>query len=90
MAKYRKKPVVIDAFCWDGSVEAVQAFERLAPKACHNSIVDHAGRLAFETKEGLMTFPLGYMIIRGVEGEMYGCDPAIFAKTYELAGEEHA
>lgn len=37
------------------------------------------------TREGAAYCPQGYWIIRGVHGELYGCDPAIFAETYEKA-----
>ena len=35
------------------------------------------------TKEGVMTAKPGDLIIRGVAGELYPCDPDIFARTYE-------
>lgn len=35
------------------------------------------------TLEGQMVGPPGHYLIRGVEGELYPCDPGIFAKTYE-------
>lgn len=35
------------------------------------------------TLEGAMKAKPGDMIIRGVAGELYPCDPEIFARTYE-------
>ena len=42
--------------------------------------LDEPGRV--ETMEGVMEAPSGSVLIRGVEGEVYPCDPAIFAQTY--------
>ena len=30
--------------------------------------------------------PDGYIIVRGVEGEFYPCEPNIFEKTYDIKG----
>lgn len=35
-----------------------------------------------ETMEGTMTAEAGHYLLRGVEGELYPCDPDVFAKTY--------
>lgn len=35
------------------------------------------------TKEGPQSVPIGNWLIRGVEGELYSCDPEIFKKTYD-------
>ncbi len=32
-----------------------------------------------------MTCPVGHWLIRGVKGEHYGCEPTIFALTYEAS-----
>jgi hypothetical protein len=37
------------------------------------------------TLEGLMKFKRGDMLITGVAGELYPCEPHIFAQTYEAA-----
>jgi len=88
MAKYRKKPVIIEAvqLRWD----------------TWNEMCDHAGvgkltegkpegrqeegkiQLAIPTLEGLMIGNEGDWIIKGVNGEIYPCKPDIFEKTYEL------
>lgn len=36
-----------------------------------------------ETKEGVMRGKPGDYLIKGIEGEVYPCDKAIFDKTYE-------
>ncbi len=48
--------------------------------------LDDMGRLAIVTLEGVMFASHDDYIIRGVQGEIYPCKPAIFAKTYEPAG----
>lgn len=85
--KYRKKPVVIDAFRLGGEwpdwwAQAVQSQKVIT----HN----HDGRWAggpdvadIHTLEGVMRASKGDYIIRGVMGEIYPCKPDIFATTYE-------
>lgn len=84
MKKYRKKPVVIEAMCFDGeNHKEVQVFFN-----------DHQGAdgLSFamgdnvyiQTLEGTMTASKGDYIIKGINGEFYPCKPDIFAKTYDL------
>lgn len=41
------------------------------------------GRIQVTTLEGTHIMNADDMLIEGVEGEFYGCKPAIFAKTYE-------
>ena len=75
MAKYRKKPVVIEATQWfkDGDHPAVT-----------HSIHRGWGKVA--TLEGDMTVMPGDWIITGIKGEHYPCKPDIFEATYEPAG----
>lgn len=43
------------------------------------------GKLKIKTLEGSSyDLPDGYVIIRGVEGEFYPCEPNIFDKTYDI------
>jgi len=35
-----------------------------------------------ETMEGMMEADAGHYLLRGVEGELYPCDPGVFAQTY--------
>lgn len=80
MAKFRKKPVVIEAMQWTGeNVDDVLAF--MAP----GGWVGGRGEIEVETIEGIMTAKTGDWIIKGVKGEFYPCKPDIFAATYEPA-----
>jgi len=77
MAKYRKKPVVIEAVQWTGSNDAeIEKMMGYLPSGTEN-------KLFINTLEGVITASVGDYIIRGVEGEFYPCKPDIFAETYE-------
>lgn len=92
-ARYRKKPVVIEAIQYDGeNLWDVFAFTGAHPRwqewfASWEEYERHVGedRLAFKifTLEGTMEALPGDWIIRGVSGEHYPCKPEIFAATYE-------
>lgn len=89
--KYRKKPVVIEAFQYDGDLAnsngeyyvpdwAVDAFK------IANMYYD-GSELFINTLEGTHHVSVGDYIIKGVNGELYPCKPDIFAKTYEAVEE---
>jgi hypothetical protein len=78
MAKYRKKPVVIDAIQWTGDNYLEMR------KFIKTDVVTFAHPcLYIQTLEGRMQAYKGDYIIRGVNGEYYPCKPDIFEKTYE-------
>lgn len=89
--KFRKKPVVIEAF----QVPAPDTVDNGAPPWLLGAVVagkvrferdNHAGPCAFiDTLEGTMRADQGDWIIQGVKGELYPCKPDIFAATYEPA-----
>jgi len=88
MAKFRKKPVVIEAFQWTGGID-----QEKDPK-WHSAKIN-IGDIYFDapgtpqcvmriiTLEGVMAAQCGDWIIQGVNGEIYPCKPDIFQKTYE-------
>lgn len=80
--RFRKKPVVIEAWQWDGVATAPDRPEWLSGrvKADHNEQT-----LSIKTLEGVMVATVGDWIIKGVKGEVYPCKPDIFAATYEPA-----
>lgn len=87
MSKYRKKPVVIEAFKWTGGPDQTEDPEWIV-EAIQNETVwfDDVGTpvvLVIETLEGRMFARPGEWIIRGVKGEIYPCKPDIFEATYE-------
>lgn len=84
MAKFRKRPVVIEAVRWTGrdSYDAVAAFLDGADAVFCNPL-DAGGSVKIPTLEGTMRADIGDWIIRGVRGEFYPCRDDIFRMTYE-------
>jgi hypothetical protein len=88
MAKFRKKPVVIEA--WQVTPDDGQT-RQLPPIWLVNALVSGGataltgGGVAIQTLEGTMRADVGDWIIRGVKGELYPCKPDIFEATYEPA-----
>src|SRR5262245_27539580 len=81
MPKFRKKPVVIEAFQWTG--QRPHEWPEWATK-----LVLRGGKdLVVETLEGTMRADLGDWIIKGVQGEQYPWKPDIFFTTYEPVPE---
>ena len=85
MSKFRKKPVVIDAFQWTGAEDLTEDPEWIieAIKTGTVIITKDVLQLQIHTLEGIMTANLGDFIIRGIQGEIYPCKPDIFEQTYE-------
>lgn len=86
MAKYRKKPVVIDAVQYDGNFRCLDIFS--IHEVSHFIVSkDSDGKqcIKIPTLEGEMIASVGDYIIRGVKGEFYPCKPDIFEATYEEA-----
>jgi len=83
--KFRKKPVVIEAFQFtDESKDAAYRWASSHQMNIDPSFDDHEGPiLSIPTLEGEMICRIGDWIIRGVNGEFYPCKPDIFEKTYE-------
>lgn len=89
MAKYRKKPVVIEAVQYPCEHQALKRCDcdpdwpndqdgPMPPQAC-----SECGHDFIETLEGRMRVSPGDWIITGVAGECYPCKPDIFEATYE-------
>lgn len=83
MAKYRKKPVIIDAIVWDGKIESLEALEPYETPSVEQDL--GCTDLVIPTLEGNHTARVGDYIIKGVKGELYPCKAEIFALTYEAA-----
>lgn len=85
MAKFRKKPVVIDAVEWLPERKPTEFPAwfwdefKLHPQRFNQA----TGVLSIPTLEGVMQAQPGDWIIKGVKGEIYPCKPDIFAATYE-------
>ena len=91
MARYRKKPVEIEAITFDELVEHGKAVGGNIVNGMPWSF-DYAGHpLTHEndncylipTLEGTLRMTRGDMLITGVKGEIYPCKLDIFQSTYE-------
>lgn len=80
MAKYRKKPVVVEAEQF--FAEKIPWPSAVRPQSCEE------GRgCCIDTLEGPLHVSDADWIITGVKGEKYPCKPDIFAATYERVEE---
>jgi hypothetical protein len=84
VARFRKKPVVIDAIQWDGEESTFDKIIELDADQSHTLGMVGAV-LCIPTLEGVMEASPGDWIIRGVKGELYPCKPDIFDATYDPA-----
>ena len=86
MAKFRKKPVIIEAWLWDETKETFALLKSQGMSCASNQshvIENFVRSMRILTLEGLMLANKGDWIIKGVNGEFYPCKPDIFEKTYE-------
>lgn len=91
--KYRKKPVEIEAFQYDGDLKGSDGKYYVpdwAVSALENGILSFGSysdsppcELFVNTLEGQMHVNVGDYVIQGVQGELYPCKPDIFLATYE-------
>jgi len=103
MAKYKKKPIVIEANQWfkngdhphdgDSKHEGMIVRYFRHPNVPGERICGHCSRTMhdhgwIDTLEGGHTVCIGDWIIKGVNREYYPCKPDIFKKTYEGPLEE--
>ena len=92
--KYRKKPVAIEAFQYDGDLKGSDG-KRYVPEWAAKAYED--GTMYFDslkeneppcelfikTLEGVHHVSVGDYVIQGVNGELYPCNPNNLKKTYE-------
>lgn len=99
MPKFRKKPVVIEAWQWEG--QQYGAITRDAPKWVLEAFQKANGEVGLvgfiygpegssipngirvKTLEGIAEGRINIWLMKGVRDELYLCDPDIFAETYE-------
>ncbi len=92
MARFRKKPVEIEALQWTGHNHRPM-FEFLGGSENEyliangkNFYINHSkvvGGLVIKTLEGEHLASIDDWIIKGVKGEFYPCKPDVFDLTYE-------
>lgn len=84
MAKYRKKPVVIEAEVYkEGLEDGFDLFQ------IHPNMRGLTKKPYIQTLEGKMAIDEGDYIITGIKNERYPCKPDIFKETYEKVEEEN-
>jgi len=99
MSKFRKKPVVIEAFQmtlerrfnnvdWLQWMHEAWNYDRgdtgsLSCAENSQELKDEDNYLFINTPEGVMKVSWNDYIIQGVQGEIYPCKPDIFEATYE-------
>ncbi len=91
MAKYRKKPIIVDAWKYNGTFagcpewisDAIEKRIIKRERNVHLYKVIVGNQYDIETLEGDMHLSIGDYIIKGVKGELYPCKPDIFENTYE-------
>lgn len=85
---YRKKPIEIEAFQYDGDLMDRNRFYYIpnwAIEAYEARIMYYdSGELYIKTLEGNHHVSVGDYVIKGVKGELYPCKPDIFEQTYEF------
>ncbi len=81
--KFRKKPVVIDAFQWTGANPFELGDWHASVGRVERFLINGDKTLSIPTLEGIVTAQPGDYIIRGIQGEFYPCKPDIFKATYE-------
>lgn len=87
--KYKKKPVVVEAFQYDGDLKGADGKYYVpdwAAEAYEKGIIYYdLTELFINTLEGTHHVSVGDYIIQGVKGELYPCKPDIFVKTYDVS-----
>lgn len=88
--KARKKPILVGVYktpdkMSESTIIDIYEVPAWVRQAWHKDIIRfNWDEIRVETLEGPIDYPYGYVLIRGVDGEIYGCDPDIFEKTYEI------
>ena len=99
--KYRKKPIVVEAFQmteerrgdnidWPNWLNMAWQCDPQEPGGVGCSDFpnsDGTDKLLVGTLNGPVLLEWDEWIVKGVEGELYPCDPEIFTKTYEPVNE---
>ncbi len=93
MAKYRQKPIVIDAIRFTGNYKKVfKWISQWEPEDDGHGMWESDDGLPekgliIDALEGELRADKGDYIIRGIAGELRPCKPDIFKQTYEPAKE---
>lgn len=92
--RYRKKPVVVEAFQVRAVVPLGHTLAGDVPQWFWDAVIARRvavqcgpenGYVDIKTLEGTMRADEGDYIIQGIKGELYPCKPDSFEATYEAA-----
>lgn len=97
--KYQKKPVVIEAFQYDGDLkgsDGVYYVPEWAVDAYEKGIIHYGAlkldeppcELFIDTLEGTHHVSVGDYVIKGIKDELYPCKPDIFEESYEPVNQD--
>jgi hypothetical protein len=85
MGKFRKKPVVIEAFHYDSDHmgRGIVTWINENGGQAEGPLYSQSNCIEIHTLEGVMCAMPGSWVIQGVAKEFYPCDPLIFIETYD-------
>lgn len=88
MAKFRKKPVEIEAVRVKDALAAAKGDWQALPDwlveaYAKGDVIFVDNFISVKTLEGWYDYGDDYWLIRGVKGELYGCAPDVFEMTYD-------
>lgn len=87
MARYRKKPVIVEVEQWFEGMQIDGVVDFAMYSECWFDKTAEDGRYSVDTLEGPQVIRNGDYVITGVKGEKYLCKPDIFEMTYERVGD---
>lgn len=83
MAKFRKKPVEVEAVQWSGS-----NWHQILDFAGRENVATSGATLIVHTLEGVLHASAEDWIVKGIKGEFYPVKPDIFEATYDKVEDE--
>ena len=81
MAKYRKKPIVVEAFILGETPTPAWWDEAIAANLA--TPFDNCAYAILKSSEGFIRVERGEYVIKGIMGELYPCKPDTFELLYE-------
>lgn len=91
MAKYRTKPVIVDAMQWTGDVAAMEAWLQRLGAPLGGVMTDCARkgdeRVAIWTLDGEVHARIGDYVVRDTMGQFYPYEQSVFKQTHEPAND---
>lgn len=83
LKRYVKRPVECEAILWDGT-NVDEIWDEFGAQNIYGP-TEETTDIIVTTLEGPSRAPVGWYIVRGIEGELYPCKPSIFEATHDEA-----